>query len=185
LTSLAQQFHDAATAGGTQAPTPNPVLAAFGQELTARQAQYSGLVAEFTRYYTLVMGEGPSGLAGLGFAPIVWIAGAAVFLVGTFLALYALRDWSKAIDVSALEAQTQQAAEQATQEAEAEAQAAEKAGDPAKAAAIRAHAVNYTRFGLPKAPADWSSWLQTNAKWIGLAAAGIVTLPALLGGRRR
>jgi hypothetical protein len=162
-----------------QAIGSNPAAAqAIGRDLIAKRTEYGALATQFVRYYTMLMGSAPSGLSGLGVAPMVWVAGAAVFIVGAFIALYALRDWSKSIDVSHLAAQSSGSTQAALVSAMQKAQAA---GDTVTATTI---AKQLAQVG--GAPASsFESWFMSNAKWIGLGMGAIVILPGLIGGKRR
>jgi hypothetical protein len=170
--------------GLEQAAHDNPAVAqAIGRDLIAKRQQYGELASEFVRYYTLLLGTAPSGLSGMGFAPVVWIAGAAVFIVGAFVALYALRDWSKSIDVNMIAAQTSESTQTALRAAMQKAQAA---GDTVTASTIAKQLAQVSSAASSGgSPADLSSWFMSNAKWLGLGVGAIVILPGLLGGRRR
>lgn len=167
-------------------------FAQLGRDLIAKRQQYSDLAAQFVRYYALVMGSAPEGLAGLGLLPIIWVAGAAVFIVGAFIALYALRDWSKHIDVSAQTAQTAQTQTVANaavnQTLLQRLAAAQAAGDTITAQAIL-KTLAATGAQPQAAAGSIESWFMTNAKWIGLGAAGLIVLgplsQGLFGGKRR
>jgi hypothetical protein len=187
LTSLFREVNQDLQALEQQAQTNPAVAAAIGRDLIAKRQQYTATASEFVRYYTLVMGSAPSGLAGLGIAPIVWAAGAAVFIVGAFILLYALRDWSKSIDVNKIAAQTQQ--QQAGTDASLSATLARQqaAGDTVGAnATIALMKQRAASGGAP--PSTTEAWLMTNAKWIGLGAGALIVLGPLsqgLFGKRR
>jgi hypothetical protein len=172
---------------------PQPGNAAFaevGRQLIAQRNQYSTLATQFTRYYALAMGTAPPGISGLGIVPIIWIAGAAVFIVGAFIALYAIRTWSRTVDVNAIKAQTGQATAQSTAatnqnllNALAKAQAS---GDTVTAQSIlKTLAVT----GAPAAPSTLESWLMNNWQYLALGAGALIAIgpisSGLFGGRRR
>jgi hypothetical protein len=182
LQALEQQYAASVVPG---APA-NPAAAQLGRDLIAMRTQYNDLASQFVHYYTLVIGSAPSGLAGLGIVPIIWVAGAAVFLITAFAVLYALRNQSKQIDVNKITAQAQlQAAGTDTQLADmlARQQAAgDTVGANATIALMKQRAVAQPGSG------SMEQWLMTNAKWIGLGAAGLIVLGPLsqgLFGRRR
>lgn len=165
----------------------SPAFSQLTADLTQKRQQYNDLASQLTYYYTAVIGSAPSGLSGLGFAPIVaWIAGAAVFLLAALTVLYGFRNWSKSIDVSKMQATT------ASQEAQIDSQLmdqlkkAQAAGDTVTANTILA--ALQQRGASPASSADFTQWFMNNAKWIGLGVAGLVVLPPLtdsLFGRRR
>lgn len=177
LISLEQAYG----AAGGAAQQGNAAFAQLGRDLIAKRQQYGALATQFVRYYTMLLGTAPTGLSGmgeLGVAPLVWVAGAAVFIVGAFIALYALRDWSKSIDVSHLTAQSSGSTQAALVAAMQKAQAA---GDTVSAIAIAKQLALVG--GAPASTME--TWLMSNAKWIGLGMGAIVILPGLLGGKRR
>jgi hypothetical protein len=182
LQALEQQYAASVTPG---AP-PNAAAAQLGRDLIAKRTQYNDLASQFVHFYTLVMGSAPSGLAGLGIVPIIWVAGAAVFLITAFAVLYALRDWSKQIDVNKIAAQAQLQAAGTDADLAAQLKRAQDAGDTTTANAI----INLMKQRAVAQPGAGSmeQWLMTNAKWIGLGAAGLIVLGPLsqgLFGRRR
>jgi hypothetical protein len=177
LQSLEQAAHD------------NPAVAqAIGRDLIAKRTQYGQLASEFVRYYTLLLGSAPSGLSGLGVVPLVWVAGAAVFIVGAFIALYALRDWSKSIDVSAIAAHTAQTSASTDADLARQLAAAQAKGDTVTATTL-ADLLKKRAANNPNPPGSLEAWFMTNAKWIALAGVGIVAAgplsEGLFGGRRR
>ncbi len=158
----------------------------LGRELIAKRTEYSNLASEFARYWTLVMGSTPPGLSGLGFAPILWVAGAGVFIFIAFATLSALETWSKSIDVSKVAAQTQQTQAATDQQLADQLAKAQATGDTVTANAIIAL---LKQRGMGAGPGTTEKWLMDNAKWIGLGAAGLIVLgpltQGLFGGRRR
>lgn len=170
---------------------PQPGNSAFlqlGRDLIAKRQQYSAMASDFVHYYTLVTGSTPAGLSGLGIIPVVvWVAGAAVFLVTAAIALYALRDWSKTIDVNAIKAAATQTSVNTQQQMITQAAALDASGNHAAATQLRNQAVAIGPAAA--APMDLSSWFMGNAKWIGLAAVGMVVAgpmsQGLFGGKRR
>lgn len=191
LQQLEQQYAAAAGTPGNSPMANNAAFAQLGRDLIAKRQQYTDLATQFVRYYTLVMGSAPSGLSGLGIAIVVWVAGSVIFIVTAFIALYALRDWSKSIDVSKLAAQTQQAQGQstaATNQSLLQALAAAQAkGDTVTAQSILK--TLQTTGAQPPASSQFETWLMNNAQWIGLGLAGIIAVgpvtSGLFGGRRR
>jgi hypothetical protein len=198
LTSLFQEVNqdlqalEAQFAAAAPQHSGDAAFAQLGRDLIAKRTQYTDLASQFVHYYTLVMGSTPSGLAGLGIAPLVyWVAGAAVFIVGAFIALYALRDWSKSIDVRAVQAQTQQTAATSTaatnQTLLQRLAAAQAAGDTLTAQAILK--TLQTTAAQTAAPSTAEQWLMANAKWLALGAAGLIAIgpisQGLFGGKRR
>jgi hypothetical protein len=176
------------TAYAAAGPQPgNMAWVNFGKQLQANRTQYSDLASKFIHYYTLVIGSAPAGLSGLGIAPIIFVAGAIVFVVTATIILYGLRDWSKTIDVNQLKAQTQQQQASTDQVLAQQLAAAQAAGDTVTANTIAA--ALGTRAAASGTTPDATSWLLTNAKWIGLGAAGLIVLgplsEGLFGKRRR
>jgi hypothetical protein len=170
---------------------PNPAYAAFGQQLIQQRQQYSNLASQFTRYYTLVTGSAPSGISGLGIVWIYWAAGAVVFIVGAFIALYAIRTWSQSVSVSQIQATSQQTQAVSTASTNAnllaQLSAAQARGDT-----VTAQSILKTLAATGAQPAQSSTletWLMNNAVWLGIGAAALITIgpisQSLFGGRRR
>ena len=159
-------------------------FAQLGRELIARRQQYGDLATQFVRYYTLLFGNTPAGLSGLGIAPLIWAAGAAVFIVGAFIALYALRDWSKSIDVNAIAAHTSQTQANTDAQLADRLKQAQAAGDTVTAQTIL-NLMKQRATNNPNPPSSLEAWFMTNAKWLGLGMGAIVILPRLIGGKRR
>ncbi len=152
----------------------------LGRELIAKRTEYSNLASEFARYWTLVMGSAPPGLAGLGLVPILWVAGAGVLIFIAFATLSALETWSKGVDVQRLAAQTAQVKAVTDQHLvdvfERQRAAGDTAGANATLELMKQRAVS------PPLPSDGTQWLMDNAKWIGLGAAGLIVLGPLSQG---
>lgn len=178
-----QMVENAYRIAGPQHPG-DPAFAQLGRDLIAKRQQYADLASQFTRYYTMVMGSAPSGIAGLGIVPIIWVAGAAVFIVIAFATLYGIRVWSKQVDVNALAAQSAQTQAQTNQALIPALARAQAAGDT-----VTANSILKTMAATGAQPAGTiETWLMTNAKWIGLGAAGLIVLGPLsqgLFGKRR
>jgi len=186
LTSLFREVNQDLQALEQQAQTNPAVAAAIGRDLIAKRTQYTDLASQFIHYYSLVMGSAPSGLAGLGFAPIVWVAGAGVFIFTAFATLYALQTWSHSVDVHAMQARTQQQAAGTDQQLADVLARQQAAGDTVGANATIALMKQRAVSTAPPGTAE--QWLMTNAKWIGLGAGALIVLGPLsqgLFGRRR
>jgi hypothetical protein len=177
------------------APAPgspaNPTYAALGQQLVQQRQQYTNLASQFVRYYTLVMGSPPAGLSGLGIVWIYWAAGAAVFIVGAFITLYAIRTWAQSVNVSQIAAATQQTAAVSTaatnQNLLQQLAAAQAKGDTVTAQAILKTLA--ATGAQPAAASTMEQWLMTNAKWLAVGGAVLIAIgpisQGLFGGRRR
>jgi hypothetical protein len=177
------------------APAPgsiaNPTYGALGQQLIQQRQQYTNLASQFVRYYTLVMGTPPAGLSGLGIVWIYWAAGAAVFIVGAFITLYAIRTWAQSVNVSQIAATTQQTAAVSTaatnQNLLQQLAAAQAKGDTVTAQAILKTLA--ATGAQPAAASTMEQWLMNNAKWLGIGAAALIAIgpisQGLFGGRRR
>jgi hypothetical protein len=171
---------------------PNPALATVAAEVTQMQNEYTNLSSQFVYLYTAVAGSAPTGLSGLGLAMVVWwgVVGLAA-IVALVLGIYALHNRSKAIDVSAIQAQaaqTQATSTAATNQSLLQKLAvAQAAGDTVTAQAILKTLA--ATGAQPNPPSTLETWLMTNAKWIGLGAAGLIfagpLASGLFGGRRR
>jgi hypothetical protein len=164
------------------APAPgspaNPTYAALGQQLIQQRQQYTDFASQFVRYYTLVIGTPPAGLSGLGIVWIYWAAGAAVFIVGAFITLYAIRTWAQGIDVSKIAAQTASGQQQTTAVNTA-ALLKQLADAQAKGDTVTAQAILKTLAAIgasPQPPSTLETWLMTNAKWLGIGAAALIAI---------
>jgi hypothetical protein len=169
---------------------PN-VARAIGAQLVQQRTQYSDLAAQFTQYYTLVMGTPPSGLSGLGFLPIIYVAGAVVFLVSAVIAIYAIHTWASSVNVNTIKAQAGSTTATSTaatnQQLLTALSAAQAKGDTITAQAILK--TLQTTGAQPAAPSTLETWLMSNAGWLALGAAGLIAIgpisQGLFGGRRR
>jgi hypothetical protein len=191
LVSLFQEVNQDLQTLEHQAQTVPGVAAAVGRDLIAKRQQYSDLATQFTRYYTLLMGSAPAGISGLGIAPLVWVAGAAVFIVGAFITLYAIHTWSKSVDVNAIQANATQTQTQSTASTNKDLLSALAAAQ-AKGDTVTAQAILKTLASTgaqPQSASTLETWLMTNAKWIGLGAVALVMAgplaSGLFGGKRR
>jgi hypothetical protein len=188
LKNLEAQYAANAPAPGSIA---NPTYGALGQQLIQQRQQYTNLASQFVRYYTLVMGTPPAGLSGLGIVWIYWAAGAAVFIVGAFITLYAIRTWAQSVNVSQIAATTQQTAAVSTaatnQNLLQQLAAAQAKGDTVTAQAILKTLA--ATGAQPAAASTLETWLMNNAKWLGIGAAALIAIgpitQGLFGGRRR
>lgn len=185
LTEKEQEYAANAPPPGSPA---NPAYAAIGTQLVQMRQQYTQTTSDLVRYYTLVMGSAPSGLSGLGIAPIVYfVAGAAAFLVGAFLLYEHLKNIAATIDVQKQVAQTAQTEAQSSQQLVSQLQVAQAKGDTITAqsilATLKARGVSTT------GTTDFGTWFQKNFQWIALAGVAIVAAgpiaQGLFGGRRR
>jgi hypothetical protein len=171
----------------------NPAAAAaIGRDVIAQRNKYIDVSTKFIYYWNLFGGTTPSGLSGLGIAPIVWfVAGSAVFLISAFLAYQAFQTWKASINVNQIAAQTQQTAATSTaatnQNLLTRLAAAQASGDTTTAAAIL-KTLQVTG-AQPAAASSMEQWLMTNAKWLALGAAGLIAIgpisSGLFGGGRR
>ena len=162
----------------------DPALAkAIGAQLIQKRNEYQGIASEFIRYYTLIAGSAPSGLAGLGIGPVVWfVAGSAAFLVLAYLAHEAFQTWRAGIDVNQIKAHTEQQAAGTDQQLAEQLARAQAAGDTASANAIIALMRERAAGGGGVGHSDFAAWFEKNIKWIGLGFVGIVLLPNLTSG---
>lgn len=196
IISLENQVREANVVGQTV-----PGLAQVSAQVNALRQAYTPVAAEYIRLYVMMLGgPPPSGLSGLGVAPLVWwVVGSLAAIVTIILTAYKLHNDSKQIDVNAaLAAAQQQQAHTNVQEAQTNQQlvsimqSAQARGDTvtaqAAASAIKARGIPPSATGVPNPPPDLSTWFMTNAKWLGLGAAGLIVLGPLsegLFGRRR
>lgn len=184
-----------AAAGQSGQFAGNTTFAALGKTIIANRQQYSSLASQFVQYYTMMTGSAPaglSGLSGLGIVPVlVWVAGAAAFLITALAALYAIHTWAASVNVNAIKAQTAQVQTTSTaatnQSLTAALAAAQAAGDTVTAQAILKTLA--ATGAQPAPPSQLETWLMNNAMWIGIGIAGIIVLgpvsQGLFGGRRR
>lgn len=185
LTEKEQEYAANAPPPGSPA---NPAYAAIGQQLVQMRQQYTQTTSDLVRYYTLVTGAAPSGLSGLGIAPIVYfVAGAAAFLVGAFLLYEHLKNTAASIDVSKQVAAAQQTEAASSQQLVQQLQVAQAKGDTITAQSIlstlKARGVSTT-----PGTTDFAGWFQKNFQWIALAGVAIVAAGPIaqgLFGRRR
>jgi hypothetical protein len=182
LKALESAYQAAGQPGGPMAG--NATFIALGHQLVSYRQQYSQLSSEFTYYYTLLVGSAPSGISGLGIAPIlVWIAGAAVFLITATIALYAIHAWSQSVSVSQIQAQTQQTAASTQQTLATQLAAAQASGDTTTAQAITKIMQTNASAAAAGTQNPTLTWLESNALWIG---AGVIALLFVMpAGRRR
>lgn len=186
LTEKEQEY--AANAPPPGSP-PNPAYAAIGAQLVQMRTQYTQTTSDLVRYYTLVMGAAPTGLSGLGIAPIVYfVAGAIAFLVGAFLIYEQLKNTAASIDVQKQVASAQQTEATSSQQLVSQLQVAQAKGDTITAQSILS-TLKARGITAPGGPADFSAWFQKNFQWIALAGVAIVAAgpiaQGLFGGRRR
>lgn len=185
LISLEQQY--AAAGGASQ--QGNSAFAQLGQQLIQQRQQYASLATQFVRYYTMIMGSTPSGLSGLGIAVVIWVAGAAIFVVTAYLTYQAFQNWKASVNVSHVAAQTAAAAQSSNANTNAALTAAlakaQASGDTITAQSIlkTLQSTGAATTGSPMTQLE--SWLTSNAAYIGIGLGALVVLPNLLGGKRR
>jgi hypothetical protein len=183
LKTLESAYQAAGQPGGPMAG--NTAFAAIGQQLLNYRQQYSQLSSQFTYYYTLLVGSAPSGISGLGVIPIlVWVAGAAVFLITATVALYAIHTWSQSVNLSEIKAQTQQTAANTQQTLATQLAAAQASGDTTTAQAITKLMQTNATAAAIGTQNPTLAWIENNALWIGARLlAFMFVMPAT--GRRR
>jgi hypothetical protein len=150
-----------------QAAHDDPDVArAIGADLINKRQKYSDLVSQLIGYYVELTGApAPSGLSGLGFAPIVvFVANAAIFLISAFAVFYALHDWSKSIDVNQIKAQAELIRANTGQPA-----------PPTSGGGV----------SLPDIAKTAGSWLTSNWTWVAIPLLGMFAVEGIFGGRRR
>jgi hypothetical protein len=190
LQSLEQEYRNAAPAPGTPGYTAqgqNAALSQLGAQLAEQRQHYNQLAAEFVRYYTLVMGSAPSGLSGLGFLPIAYVAGAVALYIVLYVAYQAFLTWQQGVNVSSVAAEAQHQTATTDRDLAAQLAAAQARGDTVTANAIIALMKQRAVSQTP--PGATAKWLMDNAKWLALGAAGLIAIgpitQGLFGGRRR
>lgn len=186
--ALTEKEHEYATNAPPPGSPGNAAYVAIGQQLIQMRQQYTQTTSDLVRYYTLVMGSAPSGLSGLGVAPIVYfVAGSIAFLVGAFLLYEHLKNTAASIDVSKQIAQAQQAEAGSTQTLVDQLKVAQAKGDTITAQSILA---TLQARGVSTAmPTDnFGKWFQKNFQWVALAGVAVVAAGPIaqgLFGRRR
>lgn len=171
---------------GTQ---PSPAFQQFTQALLSQRQNFEGISQTFLTMYRSVTGSVPPGLTGLGIAPVVWVVGAAVAITAVYFGYKAFQTWQASINVQQLQAQTASASATSTAATNAALtaalQKAQASGDTVTANAILA---TLQKTAVPSGGAPMTAleaWITNNALWLGLAAAALVVLPGMFGGRRR
>lgn len=187
--ALTEKEHEYAANAPPPGSPANPAYAAIGAQLIQMRQQYTQTTSDLVRYYTLVMGSAPTGLSGLGIAPIVYfVAGAIAFLVGAFLIYEQLKNTAASIDVQKQVAQSQQTEAQSSQQLVQQLQVAQAKGDTITAQSILS-TLKARGITAPGGPTDFSAWFQKNFQWIALAGVAVVAAgpiaQGLFGGRRR
>jgi hypothetical protein len=189
LQNVEQQY---SAAGASGQFSGNAAFVALGKTIVSNRQQYSNLASQFVQYYTMMTGSAPAGLSGLGILPVVvWVAGAAAFLITALAALYAIHTWAASVNVNQIKAQATQAQVTSTaatnQSLLQQLSVAQAKGDTVTAQAILKTLA--TTGAPPAAASQLETWLMNNAMWIGLGIAGIIVLgpvsQGLFGSRRR
>jgi hypothetical protein len=185
LKTLEAQYQAAGPQAGNQA------FIQLGQQIVQQRSQYNSITPQFVQFYTMMMGSTPPGLSGLGIAPVViWVAGAAVFLVTAYFAYQAFKTWQASINVQTIVAQTASAAQASNTSTNANLMTALAAAQ-AKGDTVTANAILATlqKTAVPSSGSPMTAletWLTGNAMWLALGAGALIVLPNLFsGGRRR
>jgi hypothetical protein len=185
LKTLEAQYQAAGPQAGNQA------FIQLGQQIVQQRAQYNSITPQFVQFYTMMMGSTPPGLSGLGIAPVlIWVAGAAVFIVGAYFAYQAFKTWQASINVQTIVAQTGAAQQTSTAATNASLIVALKDAQ-AKGDTVTANAILATlqKTAVPTGATPMTAletWLTGNAMWLAVGAGALIVLPNLFsGGRRR
>lgn len=155
----------------------DPAYAQFWNTLSSSRSKYETLAQQFITYYRALTGSVPAGLTGLGIIPIVvWVAGAAVFLITATAALYAIHTWAASVNVRTIQATTAQASTSSTAATNASLtaalQKAQATGDT-----VTAQAIANTLAKTAAAPAVTDptiQWIENNAVYIGIGIAALL-----------
>jgi len=171
-----------------------PEFSALASQVNQQRQRFNSLSQQFVNVYRTVTGEVPSGLSGLGVIPLAaYVAGAAVLMAAVWYGHQAFETWKQSVNVSQIVAQTAQttatttaASSQSLLKIIADAQAR---GDTVTAQSALKALADIGKPPPQSQPAGTvEAWLMTNAKWIGLGAAGLIVLGPLsqgLFGKRR